>query len=87
MKVGTKDAALWRAVKQARTWLKRVRGPTVTRLFKQCARKLEEKLHRRNQREFFQHLKFMEVEETRKVHSQFIRDDEGRLLQNKKLIC
>ena len=28
----------------------------------------------------------MEVEETRKVHSQYIRDEEGRLLRGKELI-
>ena len=47
---------------------------------------MEEQLRRRNQRGFFQHLKSMEVEETRKVEPQCIRDEDGRLLRDKDLI-
>ena len=48
---------------------------------------MEEQLRRRDQRGFFQHLKSMEVEETRKVDSQCIRDEDGRLLRDKDLIA
>ena len=47
---------------------------------------MEEQLHRWDETGFFQHLKSMEVEETRKVESQCIRDEDGRLLRDKDLI-
>ena len=48
---------------------------------------MEEQLRRRDQRGFFRHLKSTEVEETRKVESQCIRDEDGRLLRDKDLIA
>ena len=71
---------------KARTWLKRVRGAAVIRFFERYVRELEKQLRRRDQRGFFQHLKFMKVEKTRKVYSQYIRDEERRLLRDKELI-
>ena len=39
-----------------------------------------------DQHEFFQNIKSMQLEETRKVKSQYVRNEEGRLLQDKGLI-
>ena len=65
---------------------KKIMTVAVTRFFERYVLEMEEQSRRRNQRGFFQHLKFMEVEETRKVESQCIRDEDGRCLRNKDLI-
>ena len=64
----------------------KLRTVAVTRFFERYVQEMVEQLRRRNQRGFFQHLKSMEVEETRKVESQCIRDEDRRLLYDKDLI-
>ena len=77
---------LGKLLRPVRTWLKRVRSAAVTRFFEHYSQELETQLHRRDQRGFFQYLKSMEVQETKKAHSQYVRDEEGRLLRGKELI-
>ena len=86
LKENTKDTALRRAVRQACKGVKRVREAAVIRFFERYVQEMEEQLRRRDQRGFFQRLKSMEVEETRKVQSQYIRDEDGKLLRDKELI-
>ena len=47
---------------------------------------IEAQLSWSDKRGFFQHFKSMEMKETRKVESQCIRDEDGRLLRDKDLI-
>ena len=44
---------------------------------------LEKQLHMGDQHGFFQSIKSVQLEETKKVESQCVRDEEGRLLRDK----
>ena len=61
--------------------VKRTRTAGVARFLERHVQEMEEQLRWRHQRGFFQHLKPMKVEESRKVESQCIHDDDGRLLR------
>ena len=86
LKADNKDTERRKAVRRACKTVKKARTVAVTRFFERFVQKMEEQLRRRDQRGFFQHLKSMEAEETRKVESQYIRDEDGRLLRDKDLI-
>ena len=86
LKANTKDHELRKAVRRACKTVKKARTKAVTRFFERHVQEMEEQIRRRDQRGFFQHLKSMEVEETRKVESRCIRDEDGRLLRDKDLI-
>ena len=79
----TRDAQLWRAVRKACNWLKRVRSAAVVRFFERHVVELEKQLRMGDQHGFFQNIKSVQLEETKKVESQCIRDEEGRLLRDK----
>ena len=83
LKMDTRDAQLRRAVSKVCNWLKRVRSAAVVRFFERHVVELEKQLRMGDQHGFFQNIKSMQVEETKKVESQFIRDDEERLLRDK----
>ena len=86
IKADTKDTEPRKAVRRACKTVKKMRAVAITRFFERYVQKMEEQLRRRDQRGFFQHLKSMEVEETRKVESRCIRDEDGRILRDKDLI-
>ena len=79
----TRDAQLRRAVRKACNWLKRVRSAAVVRFFERHVVELEKQLRMGDQHEFFQNIKSVQLEETNKVKSQCIRDEEGRLFRDK----
>ena len=79
----TRDAQLRRAVRKACNWLKRVRSSAVVRFFERHVVELEKQLRMGDQHGFFQNIKSVQLEETNKVESQCIRDEEGRLLGDK----
>ena len=79
----TRDAQLRRAVRKACNWLKRVRSAAVVRFFERHVVELEKQLRMGDQHGFFQNIKSVQLEETKKVESQCIRDEEGRLLRDK----
>ena len=79
----TRDAQLRRAVRKACNWRKRVRSAAVVRLFECHAVKLEKQLCIGDRHGLFQNIKLMQLEETKKVESQCVRGEEGRLLQEK----
>ena len=83
LKMDTKDAQLRRAVKKACNWLKRMRSAAVVRFFERHVVALEKQLRMGDQHGFFQNIKSMQLEETEKVESQCVRDEEGCLLQDK----
>ena len=83
-KMDTRDAQLRRAVRNACNWLKRVRSAAaVVRLFERHVVELEKQLRMGDQHGFFQNIKSVQLEETKKVESQCVRDEEGRMLRDK----
>ena len=83
LKTDTRDAQLRRAVRKACNWLKRVRSAAVVRFFERHAVELEKQLRIGDQHGFFQNIKSVQLEETKKVESQCVRDEGGRLLRDK----
>ena len=83
LRMDTRDAQLRRAVRKACNWLKRVRSAAVVRFFERHVVELEKQLRMGDQHGFFQNIKSVQLEETKKVESQCIRDEEGRLLRDK----
>ena len=79
----TRNAQLRRAVRKACNWLKRVRSAAVIRLFERHVVELEKQLRMGDQHGFFQNIKWVQLEETKKVESQCIRDEGGRLVRDK----
>ena len=79
----TRDAQLRRAVRKACNWLKRVRSAAVVRFFERPVVELEKQLRMGDQHGFFQNIKSVQLEETKKVESQCVRDEGGRLLRDK----
>ena len=82
LKTDTRDAQLRRAVGKACNWLKRVRSAAVVRFFERHVVKLEKQLRMGDQHGFFQNMKSVQLEETKKVESQCVRDEGGRLLRD-----
>ena len=76
LKMDTRDVRLRRAVRKARNWLKRVRNVAVLRLFERHVDELEKQLRMGDQHGFYQNIKSVQLEETKKVESQCVRDEE-----------
>ena len=81
--MGTREAQLWRTVRKAYNWLNRVRSAAVVRFFEHNVVELEKQLRVGDQHGFFQNIKSVQLKETKKVESQCVRDEEGRLLRDK----
>ena len=75
LKMDKRDAQLQKAVRKACNWLKRVRSAAVV--------ELENQLRMRDQHGFFQKIKSVELEKTKKMESLCVRDEEGKLLRDK----
>ena len=83
LKMDTRDTQLRRAVRKACNWLKRVRSAAVVSFFERHVVELEKQLRMGDQHGFFQNIKSVKLEETKKVESQCVRDEEVRLLRHK----
>ena len=83
LKMDTRDVQLRRAVRKACNWLKKVRSAAVVRFFERHVVELEKQLRVGDQDGFFQNIKSVQLEKTKKVESQCVRDEEGRLLRDK----
>ena len=86
LKTDTRDAQLRKAVRKACNWLKRVRSAAFVRFFERHDVELEKQLRMGDQHGFFQNIKSMQLEVTKKVESQCVRDEGGRLLRDKGCI-
>ena len=86
LKIGTRDAQLWRAVRHACKRLKKVQSTAFVRFFEYHVVELEKQLRMGDEYGFFQNIKSGQLEEARKVESEYVRDEEGRLLRNKRRI-
>ena len=69
LKMDTRDVQLRRDVRKACNRRKRVRSATVVRFFERHIIELEKQLCMGDQHGFFQHIKSMQLEETKKVES------------------
>ena len=83
LKTDTRYAQLRRAVRIACNWLKRKRSAAVVRFFERHVVELEKQLHLGDQHGFFQNIRSVQLEETKKVESQCVHDKGGRLLRDK----
>ena len=83
LKTDTRDAQLRRAVRKACNWLKRVRSAAVVRFFERHVVELEKQLRMGDQHGFFQNIKSVQLEETKKVESQCVRDEGGNCCATK----
>ena len=86
LKTDTREAQVRKTVRRACNWLKRVRSAAVVRFFERHVVELENQLRVGNQHGFFQNIKWVQLEETKKVESQCVRDERGRLLRDKRRI-
>ena len=75
-----------RDVSRACREVKRVRLAAYDRFLERHVHNLEEDLHRNNQWGVHRRLQSLEPEKTRKLSSQYIRDEEGSLLRDSELI-
>ena len=83
LKRDTRDAQLRRAVRKACNWLKRVRSAAVVRFFERHVVEMRKQLRMGDQHGFFQNINSVQLEETKKVESQCVRDEEGSLSLDK----
>ena len=83
LKTDTRDAQLRKAVRKACNWLKRVQSAAAVRFFERHVVELEKQLRMGDQHGFFQNIKSVQLEETKKVESQCVCYDGRRLLCDK----
>ena len=83
LKMDTRDAQLRRIVRKACNWLERVRSAAVVRFFERHVVEMEKQLPMGDLHGFFQNIKSVKLEEKKKVESQCVRDEEGKLLRDK----
>ena len=69
LKTDTRDAQLRKAFRKACYWLKIVRSVTVGRFFERHVVELEKQLRMGDQHGFFQNIKSLQLDETKKVES------------------
>ena len=67
LRMDTRDAQLRRAVRKECNWLKRVRSAAVVRFFERHVVELEKHFRMGDQHGFFQNIKSVQLEETKKV--------------------
>ena len=75
-----------RAVRRKNTRFYRVYNDAYERFLERHVQGMEEDLRQRDQRGLFQRCKSLKIEGTRKVSSQYIRDEEGIMLRDPGLI-
>ena len=76
LKTDTRDAQLRRAVTKVCNWLKRGQSAAFLRCFERHVVELEKQLRMEDQHGFFQNIKSIQLEGTKKVESQCVRDEE-----------
>ena len=82
LRANPSDRNLRNAVKTVTKQLKRARAEGVQRFFQEHVSQLEGRIREGDQFGFYEHLKGMDVEGKRTFNSQYIRDEEGRLLRD-----
>ena len=82
----TQDSQLMRAVRRENTRFHRVCNDAYERFLERHVQGMEENLRQRDQRGLFQRCKSLNVEDTRKVNSKYIPDEEGIMLRDPGLV-
>ena len=82
----TQDRQLMRAVRRDNTRARRVCTDAYNRFLERHVQGMEKDLRQRDQKGFYQRCKFLNIEDTRKVNSQYIRDEEGIMLRDPGLV-
>ena len=85
-RVDTQDSQLKRAVRRENTRFHRVCNDAFERFLEKHVQDMEENLRQRDQRGLFQRFKSVNIKDTRKVSSQYIRDGEGIMLRDPGLV-
>ena len=80
------DRGLWRALKATSKQLKRTRAKAVERFFEDYVSQLKGHIREDDRFGFYKLLKGMDVDGKRTFNSQYIKDEEGRLLRDNALI-
>ena len=80
------DKQLMRAVRRENTRVHRVCTDAKNRFFERHAQGMEKDLRQRDQMGLYQRCKFLNIEDTRRVNSQYIRDEEGIMLRDPELV-
>jgi hypothetical protein len=76
----TQDKQLMRDVRRESKRVRRVCTDALNRFLERHVQGMERDLRQRDQRGVFQRCKFLNIEDTQKVNSQYIRDEEGIML-------
>ena len=85
-RVDTQDKQLMRAVWRENTRVHRVCTDAYERFLERHVQGMEKDLRQRDQRGFYQRWKSLNMDDTRKVNSQYIRDEEGIMLRDPGLV-
>ena len=80
------DRSLRRALKTTTRQLKRTRAEAAQRFFEYYVSQVGGRIREGDQFGFYKHLKGMDVEGERTFNSQYIKDEDGRLLRDNALI-
>ena len=80
------DKQLMRAVRRENTRVHRVCTDAKNRFLERHAQGMEKDLRQRDQMGLYQRCKFLNIEDTRKVNSQYIHDEEGIMLRDPELV-
>ena len=78
----TQDSQLMKAVRRENTRFRRACNDAYERFLERHVQGMEEDLRQRNQRGLIQRCKSLKIEDTWKVNSQYIRDEEGIMLRD-----
>ena len=80
------DKQLMRAIRRENTRVHRVCTDAKNRFLERHAQGMEKDLRQRDQMGLYQRCKFLNIEDTRKVNSQYIRDEGGIMLRDPELV-
>ena len=81
-----KDRQLKRAVRRENTRVRRAYTDAHNRVLERHVQGMEKDLRQRDQRGFYQRCKFLNIEDTRNVNSQYIRHEKGIMLRDPGLV-
>ena len=82
----TQDRQLMRAVRRENTRGHRVCTDAYNRFLERHVQDMEKDLRQHDQRGLYQRCKFLNIDDTRKVNSQHIRDEEGIMLRDPGIV-
>ena len=82
----TQDSQLKRAVQRENTRVHRVCSDAYERFLKRHVQDMEKDLRQRDQRGLFQYFKSLNIEDTRRVSSMYIRDEKNMMLRDPVLV-